>query len=176
VDYQKKALNTLSTYIFAPHAFDADTYIFPFLQPQRRGFDFFGYTENPKPEQNVLFLQINVLNYIMYPTTMQRLNSTTLYGNTYSSADVLKDLNAMLFEEDLKTDVNLYRQNIQTEFVKKAILLLSDPRYDNASKAAAYNTLTELKDKLKKASSSNEQTKAHRANLVYLIDKALVIK
>jgi type I restriction-modification system DNA methylase subunit len=82
----------------------------------------------------------------------------------------------MLFDEDLKTDVNLYRQNIQTEFVKKATFILSDPRYDNASKAAAYNTLKELKDKLKKASSSNEQTKAHRANLVYLIDKALVIK
>jgi hypothetical protein len=176
VDYQKKALNTLSTYIFAPHAFDADTYVFPYLQPQRRGFNFFGYTENPKPEQNALFLQNNVLNYIMYPATMQRLNSTTLYGNTYSSADVLKDLNAMLFDEDLKTDVNLYRQNIQTEFVKKATFILSDPRYDNASKAAAYNTLKELKDKLKKASSSNEQTKAHRANLVYLIDKALVIK
>ena len=49
-------------------------------------------------------------------------------------------------------------------------------RYDNASRAAALNTLKDARDKLKKAGSGNEQTKAHRANLVYLIDTALVIK
>ena len=175
-EYQKKALQALSTYIFAPNAYDADTYIFPYLQEQRRGFNFFGYTENPKPEQNVLWMQSNVLNYVLFPSTMQRLNSTTLYGNTYSSADVLKDINGMLFDEDLKTDINLYRQNIQTEFVRKLASIMNDPRYDNASKAAALNTLKDLREKLKRASSSNEQTKAHRANLTFLIDKALVIK
>jgi hypothetical protein len=107
---------------------------------------------------------------------MQRLNTTTLYGNTYSSADMLNDVNAMIFDEDLKTDVNLYRQNIQTEYVKKVIAILTGAMYDNASKAAALNTLNEVKGKLKKATFNNEQTKAHRANLSFLIEKALVIK
>lgn len=176
VDYQKKALAVLSQYIFAPGAFDADTYLFPYLQPQRRGFNFFGRTEDPKPEQIAGALQANALNYWFYPATLQRMNSTTLYGNTYSSAEVLKDISAMIFDEDLKTDVNLYRQNVQTELVKKLAVVLTDPRYDNVSKASALNTLNGIREKLKKANSNNEQTKAHRANLSFLIEKALVIK
>ena len=176
VDYQKKALNTLSAYLFSPRAFDNDSYLFPYLQKQRRGFNFFGRTENPKPEQLVLFMQMDMLDYILYPQTMQRMNSTTLYGNTYASADVLKDLTELLFDEDLKTDVNLYRQNIQTEYTKKLVTILSNNSYDNASKAATLYTLKTIREKLKKASSNNEQTNAHRAGLTFMIDKALVIK
>lgn len=176
VDYQKKALNTLSTYIFAPDAFTSDTYLFPYLQRQRRGFNFFGRPENPKPEDIVLDLQGYVLDYIMYPVTMQRMNSTTLYGNTYASADVLKDVADMIFDADLKTDVNLYRQNIQTEYVKKLIATQGNSSYDYASVAASLNTIKLIKEKLKKANSPNEQTTAHRANLMFMIDKALVIK
>lgn len=175
-DYQKKALQALNTYVFSPGAFHADAYLFPYLQPQRRGFGFFGTTENPKPEQFALSLQSNLLNYMLFPATMRRINSSTLYGNSYTAADVLKDINAMLFEEDLKGNVNLYRQNIQTEYVKKLSALLNSNDYDHASKAAALNSLQELKHILKKASSDNEQTKAHRAALVFMIEKALVIK
>jgi hypothetical protein len=46
VDYQKKAVAVLSTYIFAPDAFNADTYLLPYLQRQRRGYDFFNGTED----------------------------------------------------------------------------------------------------------------------------------
>ena len=42
VEYQKKALDVLNTYIFSPNAFDADSYLFPYLQMQRRGFNFYG--------------------------------------------------------------------------------------------------------------------------------------
>ena len=82
----------------------------------------------------------------------------------------------MIFDEDLKTDVNLYRQNAQTELVKKLANVLTDPRYDNVSKASALNTLYDIRMKLGRAKSNNEQTKAHRANLSFLIEKALVIK
>ena len=50
---------------------------------------------------------------------MQRINTSGLYGNTYSMADVLNDVSNDIFKEDLKTNVNLYRQNLQTEYVKK---------------------------------------------------------
>jgi hypothetical protein len=39
-----------------------------------------------------------------------------------------------------------------------------------------YNTLRKIKGKLATAISTDEQTKAHRANLVFLIDKALSVK
>ena len=177
VEYQKKVMNTLNTYVFAPDAFDADSYLIPYLQRQRRGFNFFGNPEDPRPEEYVLDLQAYTLNYILNSSTMNRANRTTLYGNTYSSADILADINGMLFDADLKTNVNLYRQNIQTEYVKTlGNILNKGDQYDNASKAAALNSLRTLRDKISKAASSNEQTKAHRANLIFLIDKALVIK
>jgi Met-zincin len=176
-DYQKKAMEVLNTYVFAPGAFDADAYLIPYLQLQRRGYNFFSGTEDPKPELYVMGMQQYVLESLLDNVRMARINRTTLYGNTYSSADVLNDITAMVFDADLKTNVNLYRQNIQTEYVRMlADILNKGDNYDNASRAAALNTLRNIKDKLNKAGSTDEQTKAHRANIQFLIDKALVIK
>jgi hypothetical protein len=177
IDYQKKAMALLSKHVFAPNAFDADTYLFPYLQLQRRGFGFFGNTEDPKPQNTIMALQTSVLQRILNPVTLQRINSSSLYGNTYSVADVMSDIVTASFAADLKTNVNLYRQNLQTEFVKGAASIANaNVGYDNASKAAAYNTLKKIKSLLSTAVSTTEQTRAHRANLVFLIDKALLVK
>ncbi len=177
VAYQKKCVDILSKYVFAPNAFDADSQLFPYLQMQRRGFNFFGLTEDPKPQNSVLNLQMGVLSRMLNPITLQRINTTSLYGNTYSAADVMNDLVKAIFAEDLKTNVNLYRQNLQTEFVKGAAVIANSAQgYDNASKAAALNTIKKIKSQLATAVSTNEQTKAHRANLIFIIDKALEVK
>jgi len=178
VAYQKKALGVLSKYIFSVNAFDGDAYLYPYLQRQRRGFNFFGTTEDPKPQNLVLTIQDNILAYILYPVTLQRINTSSLYGNSYSVADVLNDLTSSIFNEDLKTNVNLYRQNLQTDFVKRLALIVTSTTiaYDNPSRAAAYSTLKKLRTVLGGAVSPNEQTRAHRANLIFLIDKALVVK
>ena len=177
VEYQKKALSVLNTYVFSPNAFDADTYLIPYLQRQRRGFNFFGNSEDPKPELNVYSLQSYVLQCLLNESSLARANRTTLYGNTYSSANILNDVTAMVFDADIKGDVNLYRQNLQTEYVGMlSNILLRGNTYDDPSRAGALNTLRAIKEKLNKATSSNEQTKAHRANIQFLIDKALVIK
>ena len=176
-EHQKKALDILNTYIFAPNAFDADTYLFPYLQRQRRGFDFFGTPEDPKPELTVYYLQSYVMECLLNEYSLARANRTTLYGGSYPSANIMNDVTAIVFDADLKSDVNLYRQNLQTEYVKKiSAILLRGGGYDDPSRAAALATLRNVRSKLDKASSSNEQTKAHRANLQFLIDKALVIK
>jgi uncharacterized protein DUF4953/uncharacterized protein DUF5117 len=178
VGYQKKALGVISKYVFSPNAFNADAYLFPYLQWQRRGFGFFGVTEDPKPQNMVLAIQSNLLTYILYPATMQRINTSSLYGNTYSVADVLNDLTSAIFNEDLKSNVNLYRQNLQTEFVKRLAGIIGSPvsNYDYPSKSAAINALKKIKSLLATAVSANEQTKAHRAGLNFMIDKALVVK
>ncbi|MEP6846793.1 MAG: zinc-dependent metalloprotease [Panacibacter sp.] len=176
-DYQKKVKDVLNTYVFAPDAFNTDSYLFPYLQRQRRGFNLGGSTEDPKPDVYILALQTYVLEGILDAVNLSRTNRTTLYGNTYSSANIMNDLAVMLFDADLKTDVNLYRQNVQTAYVKMVAGIVNKGEdYDDASRAAALNTLKNIKDKLNKTSASNEQTKAHRANLQFLIDKALVIK
>ena len=49
--------------------------------------------------------------------------------------------------------------------------VMADP-----SKAAAYNSLRKIRTLLGTAVSPNEQTRAHRANLIFIIDKALAVK
>jgi hypothetical protein len=173
---QKKAMDLLSKYLFAPNAFDADAQLFPYLQLQRRGYNFFGNTEDPKIENSVMALQLNVLGFILHPVTTARINNTGLYGNSYTIADVMSDLTKSIFDADKTGAVNLYRQNLQTEFVKGAANIMSSNSYDNATRAAAISTLKKIKTLLGTAVSPNEQTKAHRIQLNYLIDKALDVK
>jgi hypothetical protein len=177
VAYQKKAMQVLNKYVFAPDAYDADAQLFPYLQAQRRGFNFFGITEDPKPQNTVLAIQTGVLTQVLSPNALQRVNTTSLYGNTYSVADVMNDLIKAVFDADRIGPVNLYRQNIQTEFVKRLISIAdAGANYDDPSKAAAYSSLKKIRTLLATAVSPNEQTRAHRASLVFLIDKALVVK
>ena len=176
--YQKKAMALLAKYVFAPDAFAADASLYPYLQIQRRGFNFFGSPEDIKPQVTVLGLQTGVLSHVLSANVLSRLNNSSLYGNTYSVADVLNDLTNAVFRADIATNVNLFRVNLQTEFVKGIAAIVTTPigGYDNTSRAVMYNTLRKVKALLGAAVSSNEQTRAHRANLNFLIDKALAIK
>ena len=174
--YQKKALALLSKYVFAPDAFDADIELFPYLQIQRRGFNFFGNNEDIKPLNSFMSMQLGTLAQILHPNTLNRISNSGLYGNKYSVANVMSDLSEDIFQADLKTDVNAFRQNLQTEFIKAAIAIVNAPAgYDNPSKAAALATLMKVKGQLTSASGGDEQTKAHRTSLIFLIDKALSV-
>jgi hypothetical protein len=172
---QKRAMMTLSKYLFAPDAFQGDLALVPYLQRERRGFEFFGNPEDPKPERVAFSMQDGVLAYLTFPATLRRINSSTLYGNGYSAAEVLRDLADALFDADLKSGVHLIRQNIQTEYVRKMTAILNSNEHDAASKAAALNTLQLIRKKLRSASSPDEQTTAHRAALSFAIEKALSV-
>jgi hypothetical protein len=174
VAYQKKAMAVMSKYAFAPDAFDADSSLFPYLQTQRRGYNFFGAPENIKPQNTFMAIQTSILSELLHPATMERISSSSLYGNTYSVASVLMDVNKAIFDADLRTDVNLYRQNLQTMYVKGlAGIVNANGGYDAASKAAALAALRKIRTQLTTAVSPNEQTKAHRASLIFTIDKEL---
>ena len=172
---QKKAMEVLSKYVFAPNAFEADAKIFPYLQMQRRGFNQPGNGEDYKVTNNFLGLQVNgTLAHILNPITLQRINNTSLYGNEYSVVDVMNDLVKGIFDADLNTNVNVYRKYLQISFVKGAASLLAPTApLDDVSKSAALYTLKKLRTKLATAVSPNEDTKAHRSHLLFLVDKAL---
>ena len=177
VAYQKKAMAVLLKYMYAPNAFAADAQLYPYLQAQRRGFNFFGTGEDFKVQSIAQQVQMPALGHILHPNTLTRISNSAFYGNTYSVADVMGDLARGIFAEDLKTNVNLFRQNLQTEFVKGAIAIMeAKAGYDNASKAAALLTLKKVKGMLAGAVSTNEQSRAHRASLAFMIDKALETK
>ncbi|MCC7523706.1 MAG: zinc-dependent metalloprotease [Chitinophagaceae bacterium] len=178
-DRQRKALALLNKYVFAPNVFDADAALFPYLQQQRRGFNFFGSTEDYKPQSTVQSLQLSLLAQLLHPVTLQRINNSGLYGNTYNAVNIMSDLNRYCFNDDLKTSVNLYRVNLQTEYVKALSAIAASTAsnaYDNASKAAALASLKKIKSLLATAVSPDDQTRAHRIQLNFIIDKALTVK
>ena len=175
---QKKAMELLSKYVFAPTAFDADSQVFPYLQPQRRGFNQSNSGDDYRITAVVLNQQGAAVAHILHPATLQRVTNSRLYGNQYSVADVMSDLVKACFDADLKTNVNVYRQYLQTAFVKQASIII-DPKttgYDDVARAAALNTLKKIKTLLAGAVSTNEETKAHRGNLLFLINAALEVK
>lgn len=175
---QKKAVAALNQYVFAPNAFDADAQVFPYLQWQRRGYNQPGSGEDYKASNTALATQVNgALSHILHPNTLQRITNSRLYGNQYSVADVLADLTKGIFDADITGNVNVYRQYLQTAYVKGLAALLADnSQADDVAKAAARNTLKKIKAKVATATSTNEETKAHRANLVYLVDNATTVK
>ena len=173
---QKRAMSTLSKYVFAPDAFKADAAVFAYLQPQRRGFNQSGSGDDYKITTVALNMQLNgALAHILNPAVLQRITNSRLYGNQYSVADVMNDLNTGIFAADMKTNVNVYRQYLQTAYVKGLISIVKDPvnQYDDVAKAAALHAIKKIKTQMATAISSNEETKAHRANLVFLVNAAL---
>lgn len=174
---QKKAMELLGKYAFAPDAFKEDFALFPYLQPQRRGFNFFSGTEDYKPQNTFRSLQLSTLSHILHPTTLARISNSSLYGNTYSVAEVMADLTANIFDADLGGSVNLIRQNLQTDYVGALSgILEAKTGYDHASKAAALATLTDIKAKLGGGNGGTDlQTAAHRKSLLFLIDRALSV-
>ena len=87
--------------------------------------------------------------------------------------EVMSDLVKNVFDADINGNVNVYRQYLQTSFVKTTAQLLENPALDQVSKSAVFYTLKKLKTKLTTAAMGNEETKAHRANMVFIIEKAL---
>jgi hypothetical protein len=177
---QKRAIEILNKYVFAPDAFSGDEQVFPYLQAQRRGFNFFTTSEDPKITGNYVGMQnFGALAHILHPTTLQRITNTRLYGNQYSVADVVGDLTKGIFAADLTGKVNVYRQYLQTQYVKNLSNIVSGQaaaQYDEISRAAALYNLKKIKGMMATAVSPDEETKAHRSNILFLIENALTVK
>ncbi|WP_207496368.1 zinc-dependent metalloprotease [Aridibaculum aurantiacum] len=174
---QKRAMDVLAKYAFAPNAYEADVPLYPYLQMQRRGFGFFSSTEDAKLTTGYASFGTSALAHILHPATLQRITNSRLYGNQYSVVDVMGDLVKGIFDADIAGNVNINRQYLQTAFVKGATSLLDDKSpVDDISKAGALYTIKKLKTRLTAATAGNEETKAHRANLLFIINKALDTK
>jgi hypothetical protein len=176
---QKRAMEVLNKYVFAPNAFDTDAQVFAWLQPQRRGFTQNGTGDDFRATYNLLSVQADgALSHLLHGATLQRINNSRLYGNQYSVANMMSDLQKGIFSADIATNVNVYRQNLQTYFVRQLVSMVNPQNQgiDDVSKAAALYTLKKIKTQMATAASTNEETKAHRANLLFLIENGLAPK
>jgi hypothetical protein len=172
---QKRAMDAMKKYIFAPDAFDTPKDIYNYLAKQRRGYNFFGGPEDPKIHEQILGYQTRVLAHIMHPNTLQRISNSELYGNEYKLASFMTDLNNMLFKQDVYGSINSFRQNLQAVYTKRLIDMISgkaSSRFTVAAKSMAIYNLKNIKTWMRNGK-GDIATKAHKNHLKILITNAM---
>lgn len=173
-EQQKKAMNMLALYGFSPDALRFPNDLYNMLQPQRRGFNHYSITEDPKLHERTLYMHRDVLNQLLHKTTMQRIVDSELYGNKYKLSEFMTDLTDAVFREDLNKAVIGVRQNLQTEYTQRLIQVINTVSgYNHIAKAQSFYELKRIKTMISKTVSADASTKAHREYIIYLIDDAL---
>ena len=162
----------MAKHAFAPDAFPITKELISILQLERRGFDFVGEHEDPQIHRKMLSVQSSLLSHLLSGWTLDRISDSRLYGNTYSTQEMMNDLTNAIFLEDASSSVNTMRQNLQTLYTRRLIKLLSEGGSDQMSAAAAYSSLRDI-EKIAKRRSSDPETQAHRDLLQWLIESAL---
>ena len=178
---QRRAMTVLNTYLFAPDVLaDLDDLIAR-LQPQRRGFDFYGKPEDPKVHAALLRSQKSVLTHLLHPNTLQRLTDTQTYGGQYSVYEMLDTLTEGVFASDLANNVNSYRQNLQVEYVQMLTAAMGSEANGHNVRSAIFGQLRALAQAMETKIGSadfmalNGATRAHSHYIEYHLDKALAV-
>ncbi len=174
---QKAAMNALAKYAFAPDAWNASNNLYNHLMKQRRGFSHFSRNEDPHIHERVLGMQRECLSQLLHANVLMRITDSQLYGNTYKLDEVMTDLTNAIFQADLKSSVNTFRQNIQVEYVEK-LISMHDPklRYDHISMSMSMSELKRIDGLMASGSSPDGLTKAHREYLRTMIRKVMEAK
>ncbi len=172
---QVQAMDILARQLFAPDAFDAPDDLYNHLAMQRRGFNFFSQSEDPKIHDRYLNMQRNVLAHLLHPVTMRRISDSGLYGSEYPLSEMMTDLTDAIFEADMRGDVNTFRQNAQIEYVTRlgAVISNENDRYDYLSQSQALAQLQRIESMLDGKRSGNDATKAHTGHVLFLIEQTL---
>jgi hypothetical protein len=170
---QRQAMEVLEEQVFAPDAFSLSPELLRITAPQRRGFDHYGKTEDPKIHDAVLKVQTGVLDHLLNPVVLKRVSDSSLYGNGYTLGAVFTDLTDSIFSADAKGNVNSYRRNLQTEYVNRLARMAKGEGYDTASVAMAVYSLNRIEDLVDAKGNTNVETTAHRQNLELIIERAL---
>ena len=172
---QKRAMEAMKKYIFAPDAFNTPKDVYNFLAKQRRGYNFFAGPEDPKIHEQVLAYQTKVLAHIMHPNTLQRISNSELYGNDYKLSSFMSDINNIMFKPDVYGSINSFRQNLQAVYTKRLIYMISgkaNSRFTVAAKSMAIYNLKNIKIWVSNGK-GDLATKAHKNHLKILITNAM---
>ena len=176
LEKQQRALDLLDQHLFAPDAFEiVPSDLYRHLQPQRRGFNFFGDSEDPKIHARVLGIQEYTLAHLLHPDVLERMTDTRLYGNEYSLAAYMQDLTDAVFAADARGNVNTFRQNLQVSYVESLASVVSEDgneQYDHLAQSAALQSLRQIEEMIGRKRGVNAETRAHTDHVLHLIDTA----
>ena len=116
------------------------------------------------------------MNHLVHVSVLKRLSDSQLYGNEYTLNEMLNDLTNAVFQEDSKTAVNTFRQNLQAEYVNRLIIISGvqkESSYDYLSQASALKNLKDVLKFISKRSRTSSETNIHRDFLEHKILTAL---
>ena len=171
-EIQKKSLKILSDYYF-----DSDKFILPStiaskMQRERRSFDFFGKTEDPKIHNMILKGHKKVLKHFTNSRVLKRLTDTSLYGNEYLPSELLKDLTSSIFNESRSRKLNGIDQNLQNYYLRRLMMIVKNGSFDSPSVSASFSSLKRIKA-YTFSPSNNEATENHKKLIRWKIEKLL---
>ena len=170
--YQKEAMAALTEHAFSTEAFPINPKLLRLVQVERRDQDLWGEQEDPQIHKLILSMQTRVLNHLLNAKTLYRLSDTGLYGNTYSVDEMIGDLTKAIFSGDPKNQVSTIRRNLQVNYVRRLIEIMSQDYYDELSTTAVYKSLRDIQ-KISRKSSLHSPTKSHRKYINWIISSAL---
>ncbi len=169
---QKKSLKILSEYYFNSEKFILPSSIASKMQRERRSFDFFGKTEDPKIHNMILNGQKKVLKHFTNSRVLKRLTDTSLYGNEYLPSELLKDITSSIFKESKSRKLNGIDQNLQNYYLKRLTMIVKSGSFDSPSVSAGLASLKKIKA-YTFSSSSDEATENHKKLIRWKIEKLL---
>ena len=85
---------------------------------------------------------------------------------------MMEDLTKAVFSGDPRNQVSTIRRNLQVNYVRRLIEIMSQDYYDELATSAVYNSLRDIQ-KISRKSSSHPPTKSHRKYLNWIISSAL---
>ncbi len=173
---QERAMAALRRDIFAPNVFSGSADLYNRLRQQRRSFDFYEVTEDPKLHELMLTIHKAVLDHLLHPVVLTRISDSRQYGNQYRLGSFVEDLSNAIFSDDMPRSVNTYRQNLQLEYVNRLIAMVSGEtkaQFDFLSQSTALHNLRQIESALKGNRGVDAETRAHRANILYTIRRGL---
>ena len=171
-DVQKKSIQILSQYYFNSSNLLVPAEIASKMQRERRSFDFFGKTEDPKIHSMILKGQKRVIKHFTNSRVLKRLTDSSLYGNKYLPSELLDDLTSSIFNQNKSRILNGIDQNLQSYFVKRLIMILKSGSFDSPSISASFSSLEKIKA-YSFSPSEDKATENHKKFLRYQIKNIL---
>jgi hypothetical protein len=141
---QRRALRTLGETVFGPDAFDFPPELIARLQPERRGFDALRRAEEPRVQAYVRDAQNSVLAHLLHPRVLNRLTDSLAYGGDYSTHAMLRDLTREIFKGDPWGRPNVYRRNLQIQYIDRLIAVEEASSLQHVPAVAVRDTLRRI--------------------------------
>ncbi|MEM1192412.1 MAG: zinc-dependent metalloprotease [Pseudomonadota bacterium] len=173
VEKQRAAIDALARYVYAADAFTPPADLAARLQPQRRGFNFSGQTEDPKIHERALAIQMGTIAHLLNPVVLDRMKNSALYGNGYTATDMVLDLNEAIIGDDLTKSPNSFRRALHIAYTQRLAGLLGDQSVSAHTNAVALAALMDIKSRFGLFDFNlSAATRAHRAHINRLLKAA----